>query len=125
MAAAPALDLAPAPVAAPWPARRGRLLLLTEGTYPYALGGVSSWCDLLVRGLTEFDWYVLPIIAPDARAPLYTLPPHARVVAPIEVWSERLPRGGRGHPRAELPAALVRGLLGWHGDTEAVLAEWV
>ena len=39
------------------------VLLTTEGTYPYAIGGVSSWCDLLVRGLAEFDWFVLPIIA--------------------------------------------------------------
>ena len=38
----------------------GRILLVTEGTYPYALGGVSSWCDLLVRALDEFDWRVLP-----------------------------------------------------------------
>ena len=26
---------------------RPRILLTTEGTYPYAMGGVSSWCDLL------------------------------------------------------------------------------
>ena len=27
--------------------------------------------------------------------------------------------------RPELPGTLVRGLLGWHGDTDAVLAEWL
>ncbi|MDA0169563.1 DUF3492 domain-containing protein [Solirubrobacter taibaiensis] len=128
MAAAPALELAPVPVAAPVPAAgpRARILLLTEGTYPYALGGVSSWCDLLIRGLDEFDWSVLPIVAPDGRPPLYALPPHAREVGPLEVWSEGLPRGGgRGPLRWDLPGALVRGLLGWHGDTEAVVAECV
>src|SRR6478609_12224945 len=105
--AAPALELVTtdAPVAPSAPARRSRILLTTEGTYPYALGGVSSWCDLLVRGLTEFDWSVLPIIAPHGRAPLYELPEHVREEGPIEVWSERLPRGRSrsGRPRPELP----------------------
>ncbi|MBE2319510.1 DUF3492 domain-containing protein [Solirubrobacter sp. CPCC 204708] len=128
MAAAPALEPAPpapAPRAAA-PGPRPRVLLLTEGTYPYALGGVSSWCDLLIRGLDEFDWAVLPIVAADGRPPLYELPPHAHEIGPLEVWSERRPRGGgRGPCRWDLPGALVRGLLGWHGDTEAVVAECV
>ena len=73
---------------------RPRILLCTEGTYPYVMGGVSSWCDLLVDGLDEFDWQVLPIVAPGKREPLYTLPPQAREVGRIEVWSEDVPRGG-------------------------------
>ena len=73
---------------------RPRILLCTEGTYPYVMGGVSSWCDLIVGGLDEFDWQVLPIVAPGKREPLYTLPPQAREVGRIEVWSEDLPRGG-------------------------------
>ena len=64
---------------------RPRILLSTEGTYPYVMGGVSSWCDLLVNGLDEFDWLVLPIVAPGKREPLYTLPPQAREVGRIEV----------------------------------------
>ena len=72
---------------------RPRVLLTTEGTYPYAMGGVSSWCDLLVKSLTEFDWQVLPIVAPDGRPPTFALPEHAREVGRIEVWSEELPQG--------------------------------
>ncbi len=113
----------------PWaamPERRTRVLLLTEGTYPYELGGVSSWCDLLVRELTDFDWQVLPIVAPHGRPPLYELPPHARALPPIEVWSERRPRGRRGaRGDSELPAVLVRELIGWEGDTDAVVAAWL
>ena len=62
---------------APHAARR-RVLLTTEGTYPYILGGVSSWCDLLVNSLTEFDWQVMRayLVEPDfttaTRTPITT-----------------------------------------------------
>jgi polysaccharide biosynthesis protein PelF len=108
------------------PAVRRRILLTTEGTYPYAVGGVSSWCDLLVRNLDEFEWQVLPIVAPNRRPALFTLPPHAREVARIELWSEGVPRGPRV-PRAQrasrdgLPAALARTLVSWEGDTGALV----
>jgi polysaccharide biosynthesis protein PelF len=109
---------------------RPRVLLTTEGTYPYVMGGVSSWCNLLVNGLTEFDWQILPIVAPDGRPRMFELPDHAREVARIEVWSEELPPSGRprGFERRggdELPAVLVRNLLGWEGDAEAVVDAWV
>ena len=83
-----------------WPARGRAILLCTEGTYPYVMGGVSSWCDLIVGGLDEFDWQVLPIVAPGKREPLYTLPPQA-------------PGGGadrgvvRGHAAPRRAAALA------------------
>lgn len=110
--------------------RRPRVLLTTEGTYPYVMGGVSSWCDLLVKGMPEFDWQILPIVAPHGRPPVFELPSHAREVGRIEVWSEELPRGPRLRPSerraaSELPAILVRNLIGWNGDLEAVLDAWV
>ena len=107
---------------------RPRILLTTEGTYPYVMGGVSSWCDLLVNGLDEFDWLVLPIVAPGKREPLYTLPPQAREVGRIEVWSESsLPAAGCGgrQTATELPAVLVRHLIGWEGDTAALLEAFI
>ena len=108
---------------------RPRVLLTTEGTYPYAMGGVSSWCDLLVKSLTGFDWQVLPIVAPDGRPPTFELPEHAREVGRIEVWSEELPKGGRPRRSARrvgeaLPAVLARHLVGWEGDVDAVVAAW-
>ncbi|MBV8956190.1 MAG: DUF3492 domain-containing protein, partial [Solirubrobacterales bacterium] len=39
------------------------MLIITEGTYPYAVGGVSSWCDAVIGGLGHIDWEVLPIVA--------------------------------------------------------------
>jgi glycosyltransferase involved in cell wall biosynthesis len=94
------------------------------------MGGVSSWCHLLVTSLAEFDWQVMPIVAPHGRPPTFALPRHATEVGPVAVWSEELPkvaRGGRGDRRSgvELPAMLVRNLLGWNGSTDAVVAAWV
>ena len=106
--------------------QRTRILLTTEGTYPYAYGGVSSWCDLLLGALTEFDWQVLPIIGAHGRAPVFQLPAHARALGPIELWSEPIPRR-RPLPRdereagIELPARLARGLIAWEGDTGELL----
>ncbi len=51
------------------------VLLLTQGTYPFAGGGVSTWCDLLCRGLPaiSFDLCALtesvPAAARTALAP--------------------------------------------------------
>jgi glycosyltransferase involved in cell wall biosynthesis len=99
------------------------------------MGGVSSWCDLLVRSLDDLDWHVLPIVAPDRCTPSYTLPPGARLHGPITVWSEAPPPRGhvvpqRWRPRrsaggAELPAVLVRHLLAWEGDPRVVIDAWI
>ena len=70
-----------------------RILMTTEGTYPHAVGGVSSWCDLVIGGLPEFDWQILPIMAGDRRvAAIFELPSHASLVGQIELWSDQLPR---------------------------------
>ncbi|HSU80156.1 MAG TPA: DUF3492 domain-containing protein, partial [Candidatus Angelobacter sp.] len=33
-----------------------KVLLTTEGTYPFHQGGVSTWCDLLVQKLHDIDF---------------------------------------------------------------------
>ncbi len=107
--------------------RRPRILMTTEGTYPYAVGGVSSWCDLVIGGLGEFDWQILPIMAGDRRnAAIFQLPPHAKLVGQIELWSDGLPRrrwfASRDQRAGEsLPANLVRALIGWEGSYDALI----
>ena len=109
------------------PAPRPRILLTTEGTYPYAIGGVSSWCDLLVRGLDEFDWRVLPIVAPRRTRRRCTSCPRtpARSGRSRSGPSGSRAAGARAGRARQLPGVLVRGLLGWNGDTDAVLDEWL
>lgn len=105
-------------------ARRLRVLMLTEGTYPYAVGGVSSWCDYLVQGLPEVDWEILPIVgAGQGHRRAFATPGNVRVQTPIELWSEGLPgwrwrRHGEPGLRLDLPSVLVRSLLAWDGDSD-------
>ena len=38
-----------------------RICLLTEGSYPYVVGGVSSWIQMLMKGLPEHEFVVYSI----------------------------------------------------------------
>jgi len=38
---------------------RSTVTLLTEGTYPHSLGGVSVWCDQLVEAMPNVDFRVV------------------------------------------------------------------
>ena len=102
---------------------RPRVLIITEGTYPYSVGGVSSWCDVLIGGLDEIDWDVLPLVSGSMHLQRSaTLPPNARLLRPIELWSEA--RGPRKLSRRHtgesigLPTQLLRGLMPWKGDPD-------
>lgn len=104
--------------------------MITEGTYPYAIGGVSSWCDAVIGGLEQIDWQILPIVAGGKRRQQhFKLPPNARLLRPIELWSQDpAPRGlprRRGHGGPSIPAKLLRGLLPWHGDLDDLTAALV
>jgi glycosyltransferase involved in cell wall biosynthesis len=101
-----------------------RVLLITEGTYPHVIGGVSSWCDLLIKGLPEINWQVLPIVAASDRdRRSFEVPAHAELLPSIDLWSgEAPPRRRRpGKANAELPSALVRTLIGWNGNHQALV----
>lgn len=95
--------------------------MITEGTYPYAVGGVSSWCSAVIGQLTSIDWDILPIVAGGKRLhQTFTLPPHARLLRPIELWTDvplrpTLPNHA-APASSSLPSQLLRGLLPWQPD---------
>ncbi|NUT32016.1 MAG: DUF3492 domain-containing protein, partial [Hamadaea sp.] len=51
-----------------------RVALINEGTYPYVLGGVSTWCDQLVRGLPEVTWHLVTVVGTAPGEPALPLP---------------------------------------------------
>jgi glycosyltransferase involved in cell wall biosynthesis len=109
--------------------RRPGVLMVTEGTYPYAVGGVSSWCDLIARGVPEVEWLLLPLVGSKMPTrPLFELPANVRLVRRLELWSQELPPRRFGRARADatqLPGTLARDLLGWNADGERLLAALV
>jgi len=114
-------------VAFPPRARRERLtvLLVTEGTYPYVIGGVSTWCDQLLKNLDDVDWLVVPIVAGGLkREPFYPLPENARLAGVVDLWGPSRPRSplNRATRRTDLAAELARLLLGWDTDPSRLVS---
>lgn len=103
------------------------VLLLTEGTYPFEDGGVSTWCDQVVRGMPDVRFTVYAITGDVDARPRYDLPPGTGLVQ-VPLWGVEhpaewgLPSGGAGataRRRLRVRGALARefarlfaGLLG-------------
>lgn len=107
------------------PGRSPRVLMVTEGTYPFVMGGVSTWCDLVLTGIRDVEWLVFALTGPEAQKQGFELPPQARMAAHLQLWGsghDGARRAGRrrGALRHDLAATLVEGLLGWEGDVAAV-----
>jgi polysaccharide biosynthesis protein PelF len=62
------------------------VLLETEGTYPYAAGGVSTWCHTLCTGLADVDFTLFAVTGQAGPSPHYDLPPNVRSVRALPLW---------------------------------------
>jgi glycosyltransferase involved in cell wall biosynthesis len=60
--------------------------LITEGTYPFQEGGVSTWCDALIRNLPEVSFVVVGITGAPATVPTEGLPPNLTDVITLPLW---------------------------------------
>jgi glycosyltransferase involved in cell wall biosynthesis len=63
-----------------------RITLVTEGTYPTAHGGVSVWCDQLIRGIPEHEFQVQAIVATGSEPALWPQPPNVTGTRLIPLW---------------------------------------
>jgi glycosyltransferase involved in cell wall biosynthesis len=66
-----------------------RILLATEGTYPYVLGGVSTWCDQLIRGLAEHQFHILAVVGPRPVKPVFSRPSNVTSTSTVHLWKRR------------------------------------
>ena len=68
------------------------------------MGGVSTWCDQLVRGLAEQEFHLLEVTGPLATTPAYGLPDNVVGLSSIRLWRRRCtisaPRSTRAPPDA-------------------------
>ncbi|MGW1495078.1 GT4 family glycosyltransferase PelF [Streptomyces sp. NPDC002402] len=75
---------------------RGRhVTMLTEGTYPHIHGGVSTWCDQLVRGMPEVDFHVVALTGTGREPVTWELPPNVYRHTAFPLWG---PVPGRRRP---------------------------
>jgi polysaccharide biosynthesis protein PelF len=91
--------------------REVRVLLTTEGTYPYVSGGVSTWALSLIKGLAHHEFAVAAVIANPPGAMALALPPNAAVL-PVPLWGlelveEYLPRPKGLRRRRRTTASVV------------------
>lgn len=66
-----------------------KVMLVTEGTYPFHWGGVSTWCHLLIRDLPEVNFTVFSIAADPHLTPQITLLDNVVDFRPIPLWGIR------------------------------------
>ncbi|MHB8648624.1 MAG: GT4 family glycosyltransferase PelF [Gaiellaceae bacterium] len=78
-------------------------LLTTEGTYPFEGGGVSTWCDVLVRELAEVEFRVFAITGGSASPLRWDPPPNVSVL--------RVPLWDGGDPTETLEPAFGPGAI--------------
>jgi polysaccharide biosynthesis protein PelF len=62
------------------------VLLTTEGTYPFHKGGVSTWCDVLIRQLPEIDFLVFAVMMHPYLTPQYPLPRNLKQLVKVPLW---------------------------------------
>ena len=70
----------------PSESRRISVLLTTEGTYPHSSGGVSTWCDQLIRNTPEVHYTLLPVMMNPHIEQRYDPPPNTRRVINVPLW---------------------------------------
>ncbi len=106
------------------PDTRTRIALVSEGTYPFHPGGVSLWCDQLVRGMPEHQFTVVALTVDGSERPTWAAPDNLVEVVNLPLWGRR-PRHARGKPKgfAGIHEAFLRSFIPHTaGSPEAFLA---
>lgn len=73
------------------PGRRMRVVLATEGTYPHFTGGVSTWCEHLIRGNPDVDFTVWALMMNPFIAPRFPFPDNVKRFVGLPLWGTEQP----------------------------------
>jgi len=93
-----------------------KVAMMTEGTYPHAFGGVSVWCDQLIRGMPDYEFCLLALVGTGNESVVWDLPGNVSSLVTVPLWGTlhatlplRGSPGGRHRQcrRDELPSRLL------------------
>ncbi len=71
--------------------RRDAILLTTEGTYPCYRGGVSVWCDQLIRHMDEHSFHVFAITHSPSQPRCFPFRPNTISTTLAPLWGTEEP----------------------------------
>lgn len=87
-----------------------KIVMVTEGTYPHQFGGVSVWCDQIIRGMPDYDFQLLALVGTGAEPTVWDLPENVSSVVTWSLWGSP-PTGPRTGQRKGFPGRPVRHLI--------------
>jgi polysaccharide biosynthesis protein PelF len=101
--------------------------LTAEGTYPHQFGGVSVWCDQLIRGMPEHDFQLIALVATGTEPVRWELPSNIASVKKVPIWGQP-PASSRSRWRSRSQSRpplreLIEVLLAPPGDAQGRFAD--
>jgi glycosyltransferase involved in cell wall biosynthesis len=66
-----------------------KVLLTTEGTYPYHWGGLSTWCHSLIQELPDVDFSLLAVCQDPFATPRFERPENLTSFRALPLWGIR------------------------------------
>ena len=66
-----------------------KVLLTTDGTYPCYTGGVSVWCEQLVRHSPDVTFRIFALTYSPSERPVYAMPPNVEACQILPLWGVR------------------------------------
>lgn len=103
--------------------RAARVALITEGTYPCARGGVSVWCDQLLRGLDGYTFDLYAIVGDGSEPLAWDLPCNVERLVRVPLWGRTAHRARNSRMLRAFPEVFERFLraIGPHGSGPAMV----
>lgn len=96
-------------------ARTGpRVLLTVEATYPHHLGGVSTWCDLLLQEIDTARFVVWSLATSPFVTQQFQLPPSVERLVVLPLWGTEHP----GEYAVDVPSATIHRAIGITGEPD-------
>ncbi|MGH9719580.1 MAG: GT4 family glycosyltransferase PelF [Bryobacteraceae bacterium] len=80
------------------------VLLTTDGTFPCYPGGVTTWCDQLLRQLSDLRFHVFAVTYSPSHTPSFCLPSNVESLRLLPLWGTEEP----GPQEGSLSSILLR-----------------